>query len=117
MSTSMYGPSGPAYIRRRVLANAKNGSELMTSSPFQAKRRRKETMPNAAHANQRAERGKPVPFGIICGAAWKWSCRMRHDHLYLILDVYSRKIVGFEVHATDSSDHAVDLLRRTALAE
>lgn len=38
-------------------------------------------------------------------------------YLYLILDVYSRKIVGFEVHATDSSDHAVELLRRTALAE
>jgi transposase InsO family protein len=38
-------------------------------------------------------------------------------HLYLILDVYSRKIVGFEVHETDSSDHAVELLRRTALAE
>jgi transposase InsO family protein len=38
-------------------------------------------------------------------------------YLYLILDVYSRKIVGFEVHETDSSDHAVDLLRRTALAE
>jgi transposase InsO family protein len=31
--------------------------------------------------------------------------------------VYSRKIVGFEVHATDDSDHAVELLRRTALAE
>ncbi len=42
---------------------------------------------------------------------------MRHDYLYLILDVYSRKIVGFEVHETDSSDHAVELLRRTALAE
>jgi transposase InsO family protein len=38
-------------------------------------------------------------------------------YLYLILDVYSRKIVGFEVHDSDSSDHAVDLLRRTALAE
>ena len=38
-------------------------------------------------------------------------------YLYLILDVYSRKIVGFEVHENDSSDHAVDLLRRTALAE
>jgi putative transposase len=38
-------------------------------------------------------------------------------YLYLILDVYSRKIVGFEVHQSDSSDHAVDLLRRTALAE
>jgi transposase InsO family protein len=38
-------------------------------------------------------------------------------YLYLILDVYSRKIVGFEVHETDDSDHAVELLRRTALAE
>jgi len=38
-------------------------------------------------------------------------------YLYLILDVYSRKIVGFEVHETDNSDHAVELLRRTALAE
>ena len=38
-------------------------------------------------------------------------------YLYLILDVYSRKIVGFEVHETDSADHAVDLPRRTALSE
>lgn len=38
-------------------------------------------------------------------------------YLYIILDVYSRKIVGWEVHETDSSDHAVELLRRTALAE
>jgi len=37
--------------------------------------------------------------------------------MYLILDVYSRKIVGFEVHETDDSEHAVELLRRTALAE
>jgi len=38
-------------------------------------------------------------------------------HLYLILDLYSRKIVGWEVHASDHSDHAVHLVRRTALAE
>lgn len=37
--------------------------------------------------------------------------------LYLILDLYSRKIVGWEVHDTDHSDHAVHLLGRTALAE
>jgi transposase InsO family protein len=41
----------------------------------------------------------------------------RWYYLYLILDVYSRKIVGFEVHESDSADHAVELLRRTALAE
>ena len=41
----------------------------------------------------------------------------RWFHLYLILDLYSRKIVGWEVHDTDDSDHAAHLVRRTALAE
>lgn len=41
----------------------------------------------------------------------------RWFHLYLILDLYSRKIVGWEVHASDDSDHAVHLVKRTALAE
>lgn len=38
-------------------------------------------------------------------------------YLYLILDLYSRKIVGWEVHEEDSADHAAHLVRRTALAE
>ena len=41
----------------------------------------------------------------------------RRFHLYLILDLYGRKIVGWEVHDTDDSEHAVHLVRRTALAE
>ena len=41
----------------------------------------------------------------------------RWFYLYLILDLYSRKIVGWEVHAEDDADHAAHLVRRTALAE
>jgi putative transposase len=41
----------------------------------------------------------------------------RWFYLYLILDLYSRKIVGWEVHNNDSADHAAHLVRRTALAE
>ena len=41
----------------------------------------------------------------------------RWFHLYLILDLYSRKILGWEVHDTDDADHAAHLLRRTALSE
>ena len=41
----------------------------------------------------------------------------RWFYLYLILDVYSRKIVGFEVHDSDDADHAAHLVKRTALAE
>lgn len=41
----------------------------------------------------------------------------RWFHLYLIMDLYSRKIVGWEVHDSDDSEHAKQLLKRTALAE
>ena len=41
----------------------------------------------------------------------------RWFHLYLILDLYSRKIVGWEVHDSDHADHAAHLVRRAALAE
>jgi len=41
----------------------------------------------------------------------------RWFYLYLILDVFSRKIVGFEVHDTDDASHAAHLARRAALAE
>ena len=41
----------------------------------------------------------------------------RWFYLYMILDLYSRKVVGWEVHDSDSSDHAAHLVRRTALAE
>ncbi|MGF6369227.1 putative transposase [Paraburkholderia sp. RAU6.4a] len=41
----------------------------------------------------------------------------RWFHLYLILDLYSRKIVGWEVHDSDAAEHAAHLVRRTALSE
>lgn len=41
----------------------------------------------------------------------------RWFYLYLILDLYSRKIVGWEVHESDSAEHAAHLVRRTALSE
>ena len=41
----------------------------------------------------------------------------RWFHLYLILDLFSRKIVGWEVHDSDDAQHAAHLLKRTALSE
>jgi len=58
------------------------------------------------------------------GDVWCWdvtflpaSVQGQWFYLYLILDLYSRKIVGFEVHPTDSADHAAHLAKRTALSE
>jgi transposase InsO family protein len=38
-------------------------------------------------------------------------------YLYLILDLYSRKIVGWEVHSAENSEHASALVQRAVLAE
>jgi putative transposase len=58
------------------------------------------------------------------GDVWCWDVTFlpaqiqgRWFYFYLILDLYSRKIVGFEVHDTDSAEHAAHLAKRTALAE
>lgn len=58
------------------------------------------------------------------GQVWCWdmtflptTVKGQWFFLYLILDLFSRKIVGWEAHREDDADHAVHRLRRTALAE
>jgi transposase InsO family protein len=75
---------------------------------------------------QAPRRVRPPTTHVATGPRQVWTWDMSYlptkvlgvwCYLYLILDIYSRKIVGFEVHESDDSDHAVALLRRTALAE
>ncbi len=82
---------------------------------------------NAHRGRAKAPRAVRPPTTHIATAprqVWCWDMTYlpaavlgRWFHLYLILDLYSRKVVGWEVHDTDDSDHAVHLVRRTALAE
>jgi putative transposase len=82
---------------------------------------------SAHRGRAKAPRASRAPTTHIANAVrqvWCWDMTFlpavvmgRWFHLYLILDLYSRKIVGWEVHDSDDSDHAVHLVRRTALAE
>jgi putative transposase len=82
---------------------------------------------NVHRGRAKAPKASRPPTTHIATAArevWCWDMSYlpavvmgRWFHLYLILDLYSRKIVGWEVHDTDDSEHAVHLVRRTALAE
>ena len=82
---------------------------------------------NTRRGRAKAPRASKPPTTHIATAArqvWCWDMTYlpaivmgRWFHLYLILDLYSRKIVGWEVHDSDDADHAVHLVRRTALAE
>lgn len=85
-------------------------------------------------ANQVAHRGRAkapeatrAPTTHVAqapGQVWCWDVTWlprrvsgQWFYLYLILDLYSRKIVGYEVHDADTGEHAAALLKRTALAE
>jgi len=55
---------------------------------------------------------------------WSWDItflpsqvRGLYFYLYLIMDVYSRKIVGWSIHYEQSSDHAADLIQQTCIDE
>jgi len=70
--------------------------------------------------------GRPPTTHIVGAAPEVWCRDMTYlpaevagqwSYLYLILDLYSRKIVGWEVHERDDASHAAHLVRRTALAE
>lgn len=72
----------------------------------------------------KASRPPTTHIATAPGQVWCWDMTYlptqvmgRWFYLYLILDLYSRKIVGAEVHERDDADHAVHLVRRTALAE
>ena len=62
--------------------------------------------PVPAHALTAEERAR-----LLAEVAGQWF------FLYLIIDLYSSKIVGWEVHAENHSDHATRLVQKTALAE
>ena len=110
---------------RIVPALADEGVYLASESSFQRVLR--------AHGQSR-HRGRSRPpqpsrrptthIATAPGKVWCWDMTYLPAHvqghwffLYLIMDLYSRKIVGWEVHASDDADHAAHLLKRTALAE
>jgi len=81
------------------------------------------------HRRGRAKRAHvhPKPTGYQAHApneVWSWditflaaAIRGTFYRLYLVEDIFSRKIVGWEVHENESAFHASVLLRKTCLAE
>jgi transposase InsO family protein len=117
-----FAETPPARI---VPALADDGIYIASESSFHRVLRTQGQMNRRGRA-QPPRPSRPPTTHIATGPAevWCWDVTFlpaqiqgRWFYLYLILDLYSRKIVGFEVHDTDSADYAAHLARRTALAE
>ena len=68
---------------------------------------------------------KPEPcIASAPNQVWSWditylhtSIRGAYFYLYLFMDIYSRKVVGWEVHERESSELAAEVLRKLCFAE
>src|SRR5215218_5664332 len=117
-----FAETPPARI---VPALADEGTYIASESSFHRVLRAAGQMNRRGRAQPpRPSRPPSTHIATRPGEVWCWDLtflpaqvRGRWFYLYLILDLFSRKVVGFEVHETDSADHAAHLARRTALAE
>jgi len=110
---------------RIVPALADEGVYIASESTFG--RVLREHGQNVRRGRAKAPRASRPPTTHIAsgpGEVWCWDMTYlpavvlgRWFYLYLILDLYSRKIIGWEVHDDDDANHACHLVRRTALAE
>lgn len=69
-------------------------------------------------------RERPELVATKPGQIWVWditylptSIRGQFAYLYLVMDLFSRKIVGWAIHDEESSDNASRLISRTVMAE
>jgi len=68
---------------------------------------------------------KPEAFKAVGpNEVWSWDITFLGTtitglfyRLYLVMDIYSRKIVGWEIHENETADHASLLIRKACLAE
>ena len=117
-----YAALPPAQIVPRL---ADEGRYLASESSFHRVLRQAGQLQHRGRAKAPQASRKPTTHVARApNQVWCWDVTWlpsqvagRWFYLYLILDLYSRKIVGHEVHEAESGEYAAHLLKRTALAE
>ena len=108
-----------------VPALADQGQYLASESSFYRVLRDADEQHHRGRAAAPRQRRAPTTHRATApGQLWSWDVtwlrtrvRGEHYYLYLILDVYSRRVVGHEVYEAERGELAAELVERTALAE
>ncbi len=118
-----YAGLPPARI---VPALADEGRYIASESSFYRILREHGQLHHRGRAQAPTAAPRPPTTHIATGPRQVWCWDMTYlpaqvigqwFYFYLILDLYSRKIVGFTVEEKDEAHHATHLVKRTALAE
>ena len=117
-----YASLPPSQI---VPALADKGVYVASESSFYRILKKHGQLQHRGRSKKRSNSKKPTTH-VATGPnqVWCWDIsylpsRVRGQfwYLYLILDVYSRKIVGWEIHSHESGELASELINRTMVAE
>lgn len=104
---------------------ADRGLYLASVSSFYRVLKKHEQVQHRGRARSAAPHPLPKSFTATGpNQLWSWDIssvpsqtRGQHWYLYLIMDVYSRKIAAWEVHEVESGEHAKHLVQRALLRE
>jgi putative transposase len=102
---------------------ADQGRYIGSESTFYRVLNAERLMGRRGRAKAPVPRPKPELFASGPCQVWTWdisylrtSIRGTFFYLYMVVDIFSRRIVGWEVHAEESSDLAAALIQRASLA-
>lgn len=107
-----------------VPALADQGTYIASESSFYRVMHKHKQQQHRGRSKKRT--AKPLTSHRATGAnqVWMWDITWLPGpvkglffYLYLVLDLYSRKIVGWEIWEEESAEHASQLIRRTVLSE
>lgn len=117
-----YGSLPPSQIVPRL---ADKGEYLASESSFYRILKDAEQLHERGRAKAKQKRSMPTTHVAKApNEVWSWDIsylpslvRGQFFYLYLILDIFSRKIVGWEVHEREGGEEAAALIERAVLAE
>ncbi len=110
--------------RQIVPKLADQGTYLASESTFYRVLRAEDMMHHRGRAQAPSGEKPDSHSATAANQLWSWditylaaSIKGIFFYLYLFMDIYSRKIVGWEVYETESSEQAAVVLRKAKLAE
>ena len=98
---------------------------LASESTFYRVLKEHNQLVNRSRSKPKGHRKKPrTQKALAPNCVWTWDIsympsliKGQHFYLYMILDIFSRKIVGAEVYAQELGEHAANLLQRATWTE
>ena len=99
------------------------GRYIASVSSFYRVLKEADMLHHRGHAKQPQRRHKPTSY-VASGPnqVWTWDItylptevKGKYYYLYLVLDIFSRMIVAWEVHECESAEHAAEMLQRAYL--